>query len=278
MAKGTRMADETSAAAPSLAQVRARIDVIDSQLLALIDERAALARQVAAAKHAAGQGDRLGLKPAREAAVLRHLLALPRQAASPSVVVRVWRELIGESLSLQGPFHLAVWGGRDPTVTVDLARRRFGISPPLRMVERPEDALAAAKTPGGVAVAAIHGPTPWWGRLLAEPRLKVFAALPCLAAWGPTTSLAVADVDVEPTGADQTFWVTDAVVPVDALEASLGRDGVAAELMADIGGLRLFRLAGFYQPGDARLARAPGRLSGVIGAAPEPFDLDLQGT
>jgi hypothetical protein len=39
------------------------------------------------------------------------------------------------------------------------------------------------------------------------------------------------------------------------------------------GGLSLFALAGFYQRDDARLARAPGRLSGVIGAAPEPFDV-----
>ena len=49
--------------------------------------------------------------------------------------------------------------------------------------------------------------------------------------------------------------------------------GVAATLLADSGGLKLFSLAGFYQADDERLARAPGRLSGVIGAAPEPFDV-----
>jgi hypothetical protein len=35
----------------------------------------------------------------------------------------------------------------------------------------------------------------------------------------------------------------------------------------------LFALAGYVQPGDERLTRAPGRLHGVIGAAPLPFDL-----
>ena len=44
-------------AAPSLEDVRARIDAIDAQLLALVDERAGLAVQVAAAKAAAGDGD-----------------------------------------------------------------------------------------------------------------------------------------------------------------------------------------------------------------------------
>jgi hypothetical protein len=48
---------------------------------------------------------------------------------------------------------------------------------------------------------------------------------------------------------------------------------VAATLLAASGGLKLFSLAGFYQAGDARLARAPGSLSGVIGAAPAPLDV-----
>ena len=43
--------------------------------------------------------------------------------------------------------------------------------------------------------------------------------------------------------------------------------------MAEAGGLKLFALAGFYQRDDARLARAPGKLSGVIGAAPAPLDV-----
>ena len=35
----------------------------------------------------------------------------------------------------------------------------------------------------------------------------------------------------------------------------------------------LFSLSGFFQSDDARLARAPGQLTGVIGAAPEQFDV-----
>jgi hypothetical protein len=140
-------------------------------------------------------------------------------------------------------------------------------------METPEAALAAAKAPGGVAVLGLAADSAWWGRLLAEPRLKVFAALPCLAAWGPASALAVAEVEVEPTGDDVTFWVTDATESVQAIEAALGRDGVAASWLVEARGLKLFSLAGFYQPQDERLARAPGGLSGVIGAAPAPFDV-----
>jgi chorismate mutase len=266
------MAEKTPAP-PTLEDVRARIDVIDSELLRLVDERSMLAHEVAAAKAAAGEADRFGLRPARETQVMRKLLARPRTAARPSLVVRIWRELMADSLSLQGPFHVTVWGGRDPGRAMELARMRFGTSPQIRQVAKPEEALAAARTRGGVAVAALSPDSAWWGRLLAEPRLKVFTILPCLAAWGPLAALAVAEVEIEPTGDDRTFWVTDAAQSGRAIEEALGRDGVAATMLLEAGGLKLFILSGFYQADDPRLARAPGQLSGVIGAAPAPLDV-----
>jgi chorismate mutase len=258
---------------PSLDEVRQRIDSIDAELLRLVVERASLAHVVKAAKEAAGDGGKFGLRPGREAMLLRRLLAGPRNGASPGLIVRVWRELIGDSLATQGPFHLSVWGGRDAARAVEVARLRFGVAPALRQVARPEDALAAARTLGGVAVCALAPDSAWWGRLLAEPKLRVFAALPCLAAWGPMAALAVAEVEVEPTGADNTFWVTDAPGPAGAIEDTFSRNGVAATLLVETGGLKLFTLAGFYQADDPRLARAPGKLSGVIGAAPAPLDV-----
>lgn len=267
------MSEAKTGAAPSLDAVRQRIDALDTELLRLVDERASLARTVAAAKKAAGDGDKFALRPGREAAILRRLIAAERTSASPSLIVRIWRELIGDSLSVQGPFHLTVWGGKDPGRAVELARHRFGAAPTLRQAAKAEDAVAQARTPGGVAICAVTPDSAWWGRLLAEPQLNVFAALPCLAAWGPMSALAVAAVDVEPTGDDRTFWVTDAPGPAAAVEDALSRDGVAADLLVEAGGLKLFMLAGYYQRDDARLARAPGRLSGVIGAAPGPLDV-----
>jgi chorismate mutase len=258
---------------PLLEEVRARIDAVDAELLGLLDERASLAAQVAAAKHAAGDGSRFGLRPGREAQVLRRLLAHVRMSADTSLVVRIWRELMGDSLSRQGPFHIAVWGGKAEARMVELARLRFGAAPQLALAAKPDDALAAARTPGGVAVLALAPDSAWWGKLLAQPTLKVFSTLPCLVQWGPLSALAVAEVEVEPTGADMTFWVTDAPGPAMKTLEALGRDGVAGRMLVEAGGLKLFALAGFYQADDERLARAPGRLSGVIGAAPEPLDV-----
>ena len=214
-----------------------------------------------------------GLRPAREAQVLRKLLAGPHKAASASMIVRIWRELMGESLALQGPFHICAWGGENLARAVELARLRFGAAPSLEYAKTPDEAIAAARTLGGVGVLSLTRDNPWWGRLLAEPKARVFAALPCLQARGPMSALAVSEAPVEPSGSDETFWVTDAHEPPEKIVETLSRDGVAACQVQAAGGLRLFKLAGFYQPDDQRLARAPGRLSGVIGAAPTPLDM-----
>ncbi|HQR89972.1 MAG TPA: LysR family transcriptional regulator, partial [Caulobacter sp.] len=58
-----------------------------------------------------------------------------------------------------------------------------------------------------------------------------------------------------------------------AIVEALSPSGVAAEPLAESGGLKLFSLSGFFMPHDERLAQAPGKLTGVIGAAPTPFDV-----
>ncbi|NBB16699.1 chorismate mutase [Caulobacter sp. SLTY] len=267
------MGRDTPPAPPSLEAVRARIDQVDAELLKLIDERASLAAAVAEAKRAAGDGGKFGLRPGREAQVIRKKIHREGAVATPALVVRVWRELIADSLARQGPFSLTVWGGKTEARVVEVARQRFGVAPPMTLVAKPEEALAGAKVLGGVAVLALSTDSAWWGRLLAEPNLRVFATLPCLTQWGPLAAVAVGDVPVEPTGADQTLWVTDAPQSAAAIVEALSRDGVAAAPITQAGGLKLFSLAGFYQREDERLARAPGKLSGVIGAAPEPFDV-----
>ena len=256
---------------PELTDVRARIDALDAEILALIDRRAAMAADVIRAK---GEDEGLPIRTGREAAVLRGLLARPRTYAGARLVVTIWRELMGENLALQDPrLNLSVWGGRDPAHVGELARMRFGAAFPLAKADSPEEAIARARLPGGIAVVALEPGQFWWGKLLAEPKLRVFATLPDLMSDGPLTALAVGDVEVEPTGADETFWVTDSARTAEALEDSLSQLGFAARLVSQGGGLKLFGLAGYVQADDERLSRAPGRLSGVIGAAPQPFDL-----
>ena len=41
----------------------------------------------------------------------------------------------------------------------------------------PVETIEMNKTLGGVAVLSLSSDTPWWGRLLAEPKLKVFSSM-----------------------------------------------------------------------------------------------------
>lgn len=256
----------------SLDEVRIRIDAIDDEVLRLIAERASLSASVAKAKKAAGE-TRFGLRPAREAQVMRRMLLAKAPQVSFELVVGLWRQIMADSLARQGPFHISLWGGKNPYRTIELARMRFGSGVSMRPANRPEDAISAAKSNGGVGVLCLASETPWWGRLLAEPTLNVFASLPDLRRWGQPTALAIAQVEVEPSGRDETFWVTDAPLPAPDIIERLGILGLAAELLASAGGLHLFVLSGYVQREDARLVKAPGTLKGVIGAASAPFDV-----
>lgn len=203
--------------------------------------------------------------PAEEAAAARAFLARVRPGARQALALRLWREAAGWRLRTA----VAVWPA--DARTTDQARARFGEGAVLQGAETPEAALAAAARPGA-AVLALGTGRPWWGRLLARPHLKVFAANPERARSRPL-ALAVAEGEVGPSGQDETFWVTDAPGRPSASEDALARLGAAASLVDEAAGLRLFSLAGYFQVADDRLAQAPGELTGVIGWAPASFDL-----
>jgi hypothetical protein len=236
----------------------------EAQALAAID--ADLTAAIAA--WAVEMRGRPGLGHGAEAIRLRGLLAQP-STVPKGVLLQAWRTL---NAGRDGVARIALWGGRDPVAVTDLARRRFGFAAALQPAATPEDALATARAPGVVAVLALDERTPWWARLLAEPRLRVFGLLPEVSVQGPCVALAVGEVAVEPTGGDETLWVTDAAGSAEAIEDGLGRAGFSGRLIVTAGGLKLFALAGYVQREDRRLLAAPGRLSGVIGASPIPYD------
>lgn len=155
---------------------------------------------------------------------------------------------------------LIVWGPASQVLAAD----RYGLA--ARMAGRPEAALAAARD-GGRALMDLTAASAWWGRLLAEPELRVVAALPDHGAGHPR-ALMVQRAESGPTGDDRTFWVTDSPLPAARIVAALGDSGLAASPLIEAGGLKLFALAGYVQASDGRLSDAPGSLHGVIGAAP----------
>jgi chorismate mutase/prephenate dehydratase len=90
--------------APSLPEVRAEIDSLDSKLLGLLAERQRLAELVIRAKHAAGSMTTIR-DEARERDVIRQRIAEARPLGLEAhFVTKIFHELIGESLRLQQDF------------------------------------------------------------------------------------------------------------------------------------------------------------------------------
>lgn len=265
---------------PALADLRLQIDALDAELLRLVDQRAALGKAIGEAK-AREEGANASaslLRPDREAMLIRKLIAMPRQAASENVVVRIWRELISENLRIQGigaklrkeggGLHLNLSAADHSQEVLVWARERFGFAPSYGYVNDPASAIAAARDPRHIAVLSLdpRGGA-WWARILAEPNVRVIAALPELSLGRPH-ALALAAIAPEPTGDDQTFWVSDSPERENELIDILSQRGFAAEWLCTAQGLKLFALSGFVQEHDERLSGALGSLSGVIGAAP----------
>lgn len=257
----------------TLADLRLKIDALDSELLRLVDERAALGRAIGEAKvREEGSGSAVLLRPDREAILIRKLLKMPRAAASDGVVVRIWRELISENLRIQGQasggLHLTLNASDHSREVLVWARERFGFAPSYGYVNDPAAVIAAARDARNLGVISLDPRGgPWWARLLAEPKVRVIAALPELSASRPH-ALAVAAIAPEPTGDDLTFWVSDSPARENALVETLSERGFAAEWLCTAQGLKLFALSGYVQEHDPRLSGALGSLSGIIGAAP----------
>jgi len=261
----------------SLSALREQIDAIDAELLALIDRRAALARDIARAKMSQANGKAQSLiRPDREALLLRKLLDTPRLAASDTVIVHIWRELIAESLRIQGETEGGLIiqmigqaaGAEKPAELMAWVRARFGAAPALALRDKPQDIIVAARDPRHIGVISLEPRLgPWWGRLLLESEVRIIGALPEMG-YAKPQALAVAAVKPEPTGDDLTFFVTDWTGSEADLIGRIADQGLVCEALSHLQGLRLLALSGFVQEDDARLKDRFGTLSGIVGAAP----------
>ncbi|WP_292030306.1 hypothetical protein [Brevundimonas sp. UBA2416] len=198
-----------------------------------------------------------GARPTPDADVIamRELLT----GLTPAVAAGV-RAVLGR-IDAANSAPLVVWGPASQTLAAD----RFGLT--ARTAAEPEQALAAVRE-GSRALLDLTPGKAWWGRLLAEPALRVFAALPDDRR-GLPRALLVQRTQPGPTGDDRTFWATDSKAPDARIIETLAAAGLAASPLIAAGGLKLFMLAGYVQAEDGRLSSAPGSLSGVIGAAPQ---------
>jgi chorismate mutase / prephenate dehydratase len=109
-----------------LAVLRTKIDAIDAQIHALINERATWAQKVGLSKKAGG-GAANYYRPEREAEVLRKALERNRGPLSNEEILRLFREIMSACLAQQEPLKIGFLGP-EGTFTQQAVLKHFGHS------------------------------------------------------------------------------------------------------------------------------------------------------
>src|SRR5438132_7759406 len=147
-----------------LEQLRRRIDEIDDRLQDLLVERINIVSRVAA--HKRGTDGLAAHQPAREAEIIRRLIARNHGPFPPATLVRMWRELLAATTRLQGAFTIAVYAPPEAPGFWDIARDHYG-SHTLMLPYRTTSQVISAVTDGQAAVGVLpmppeDDPDPWW--------------------------------------------------------------------------------------------------------------------
>jgi chorismate mutase len=276
---------------PDLAALRAEIDRLDDAMHDLLMQRASVVQRLAESR---AKGDGPAVRPAREAKILRRLLARHRGPFPRGALVQVWRALINGHTAMQGPYAIAVYNTAPGSGFVALTREHFGATTPARSLTTPAQVLAAVSS-GEAALGVLPMPgaegeaATWWTALLARdvPRVHIVGRLPFWtprAEGGPRVeALVVGIMAPEPTGADRSLLACEATTELSRarLNAALDAAGLKPgaillrRAIADAAAL-LIEVEGFCADSDPRLAAFAGRAGTttpvVAGAYAVPLD------
>ncbi len=211
----------------SLQSLRGEIDRIDSQLHALIQQRAALVEEIRRVK---ARDAITTVRPGREADILRNLHRHHKSAFSFAAVARIWREIIAGITRMEMPaYAVAVCAGGSDQAIWDLARNQFGSATPMTAFATAREVLgevAAGRATVGVLPFPREGDgDPWWTNINVRDGIQISYRLPFTPAdsrsEGGTEALAIGRIVPEETGQDRSLIV------VETREA-LSRAGITA--------------------------------------------------
>lgn len=250
------MNDQSPPGSP-LETIRAEIDGIDKTLLSLLADRLRAVDKMSGLKPPE-QG--LPIRPGREVALLRRLVAEAPAPLEREFVVEIWRAMIAASLRRQRVIDVVVGGGRgDPTRLFDIARRHFGARTRIKDLVEPQAALQkAAENPDSVVAItswpAAPGVGAWWPAL-SERRfhnLHIIAGLPLLGGTDEPEAAVFAASQTEEAGNDITILI--AFDPHHRLQRALNETGLTGRELARAEPRVLVRVDGFIGLDDPRAA------------------------
>jgi len=255
----------------SLDDIRREIDAIDDSILDLIARRLLASEKVRGHKIGNGTLASSPIRPAREAIILRRLLARGKDGVPPELLVRLWRVILTSSTLFQAAvtLHISKKFAAQTGVRLRL-RDHFG---PLPVEEYRDDAQALLQVNmnSGDICAVETGSA--WADAFAEGgsgEARIIAVLPVLRTAALPEVLIFGHAQALPTGDDETIIVSDGKLPRDFLPQPLWQ--------LKSGSRRISSLPGFLSEHEAPLVglvRSNAALGvKVAGRYPSPIRID----
>jgi chorismate mutase/prephenate dehydratase len=190
----------------NLEGLRREIDAADQALLDQLERRFSAVERIKAVKQESVEEVLQPMRPAREAQILRQLLARKQEIIPAALLVRLWRSIISSATSLQAKVTVHI--GKDIEVDHalrDLVRDHF---PGLSLSIGAHDADAVGKlaaSPFDIAVVRAEGD--WIAPVIKilGHGIHVMSVLPLLAPCSqPPRLIILGRAAAEPSGKDQT--------------------------------------------------------------------------
>ncbi|WP_439578901.1 chorismate mutase [Elioraea sp.] len=273
------------------AALRSEIDRLDALIHQLVMQRAEVVVSLAELRAKRGAP----FRPAREAEIMRRLLANHRGRLPKPTLVGMWREMIMGMTLIQAPFPVAVWSPEAGSGHIALAREHFGTAVPLRWMRTTAQVLRAVGA-GEAAVGVLPLPQddpnaegandPWWIALMRGDGsgLSVIARLPFVTLrpeGAPRAqALVVGALAPEASGEDRSLVAFEAAPELsrarlsDLLAAAALKPRSLVLYRSERGPATcLAEVDGMVEPRDARLvalAEAGLARPAVIGGWPVP--------
>lgn len=255
-----------------LEELRRAIDAIDDRLHDLVLERARVVEGIGAAKRAAGQeSGPVFVRPGREMAILRRLLARHSGPFPRSVIVRMWREMFAGTLAVQNPLNVAVYMPARGAGYLEIARDQYGAYTRMEPMQTPGTVVRMVAegqaTIGVLPLPMLEEGQKWWTMLVSDmpgtPR--VISRLPTCGP-GPgrgdgAEALAIGRMPPEPTGDDRTLLVVETRPDLSraGIKALVEQAGLPVQELADTDEphagdrLHLLELSAYVAPDDPRV-------------------------
>jgi chorismate mutase / prephenate dehydratase len=246
----------------SLDIIRREIDAIDDALLDLVIRRFEVKAKVRATKQNDGTIAASPLRPAREAAMLRRLIAQAGGRVAPELLVRLWRVILSASTQSQASVTLHV----DQAIADDIQHRVMlaehfcGMA--IKVHENAASVFSAIASCRG-DLAVMRTAAPWAEHFSDSSRsgVRLIGALPVIGGHSMPELLVFGHAEPQPSGNDDTVVI------------SRGNPSSEARWRIQAGPWTITCLSGFLSDHEANPASQNGESVLVAGRYPRSIEV-----